>query len=67
MKVREVIKALGRDGWAEVLPRTPGDHRQFTHPMKPGRVTIAGAPGDDLAPGTLASKRKQAGLPRLGR
>jgi predicted RNA binding protein YcfA (HicA-like mRNA interferase family) len=67
VKVRDVLRALTSDGWEEVRPRTAGDHRQFTHPSKPGRVTIAGAPGDDLAPGTLASIRKQARLPRLGR
>jgi predicted RNA binding protein YcfA (HicA-like mRNA interferase family) len=30
--------------------------------VKPGRVTIAGHPGHDLAPGTLGSVLKQAGL-----
>jgi predicted RNA binding protein YcfA (HicA-like mRNA interferase family) len=29
---------------------------------KGGRVTIAGKPGDDLAPGTWSSILKQAGL-----
>jgi hypothetical protein len=29
---------------------------------KPGLVTVAGKPGDDLAPGTLNSVLKQAGL-----
>jgi hypothetical protein len=37
-------------------------HRQFKHASKPGRVTVAGKPGDDLAPGTLNSIQKQAGL-----
>lgn len=32
------------------------------HPSKAGRVTIAGKPSDDLAPGTLSSIFKQAGL-----
>ncbi|MBP9697146.1 MAG: type II toxin-antitoxin system HicA family toxin, partial [Thermomonas sp.] len=31
---------------------------------KPGRVTVAGKPGDDLAAGTLASILKQARLKR---
>ena len=30
-----------------------GSHRQFEHPSKSGRVTVAGKPSDDLAPGTL--------------
>ena len=41
---------------------TRGSHRQYKHDVKPGRVTIAGKPGDDMAPGTLASVLKQAGL-----
>lgn len=34
---------------------------QFKHPMKQGRVTVAGRAGDDLPPGTLNSIFKQAG------
>ena len=60
MKVRHVIRLLERDGW--VLVRTRGDHRQYKHPEKPGLVTLAGKPGDELAPGTLNSVLKQAGL-----
>lgn len=60
MKVREVIKLIEDDGWT--LAATRGSHRQFKHPTKPGRVTIAGKPSDDLAPGTLNSILKQAGL-----
>lgn len=32
------------------------------HASKPGLVTVAGKPGDDIAPGTLNSILKQAGL-----
>ncbi len=60
MKVREAICLLERDGWALVATR--GSHRQYKHPLKPGRVTVAGKPSDDLAPGTLNSILKQAGL-----
>lgn len=59
MKVREVIKRLEAEGWYHVHAR--GGHRQYKHPQKPGRVTIAGKPSDDLAPGTLNSIFKQAG------
>jgi predicted RNA binding protein YcfA (HicA-like mRNA interferase family) len=59
MKVRDVIRLLEADGW--VLARQRGSHRQFRHPVKPGRVTLAGKPGDELAPGTLNSIWKQAG------
>jgi predicted RNA binding protein YcfA (HicA-like mRNA interferase family) len=60
MKVREVLRTLNDDGWALVATR--GSHRQFKHPTKPGRVTVPGKPNDDLAPGTLNSILKQAGL-----
>ncbi|MGB4757679.1 MAG: type II toxin-antitoxin system HicA family toxin, partial [Candidatus Methanoculleus thermohydrogenotrophicum] len=33
-----------------------------THPSKPGWITIAGHSADVLAPGTLNSVLKQAGL-----
>ena len=58
MKIRDVIKFIESDGW--YLVTTRGSHRQFKHPTKPGRVTIAGHPNDDLAPGTLNSVLKQA-------
>jgi predicted RNA binding protein YcfA (HicA-like mRNA interferase family) len=60
VKVRDAIKLIGDDGWVQVATR--GSHRQFKHPVKPDRVTIAGKPSDDLAPGTLNSILKQAGL-----
>ena len=60
MKVRDIIKVISRDGWYQVVQR--GRHRQFKHPTKSGRVTIAGHLGDDLAPGTVNSVLKQAGL-----
>jgi len=53
MKVREVLRLLRDDGW--YLVATGGSHRQFKHPTKLGRVTVAGQPGNDLAPGTLIS------------
>ena len=51
---------LNEDGW--FLVATRGSHRQFKHPVKPGRVTVPGKPADDLAPGTLNSILKQSGL-----
>jgi predicted RNA binding protein YcfA (HicA-like mRNA interferase family) len=60
MKIRDVIKVAEKDGW--YLSRTRGSHRQYKHPSKSGLITIAGKPGDDLAPGTLNSIFKQAGL-----
>ncbi len=49
-KVREAIQLIEQDWWR--LVRTRGSHRQFKHPVKRGRVTIPGKPGDDLPPGT---------------
>lgn len=60
MKVSEVLRMLKDDGW--VLVATRGSHRQFKHPTKVGRVTVAGKPSDDLAPGTLNSILKQPDL-----
>jgi predicted RNA binding protein YcfA (HicA-like mRNA interferase family) len=54
------MRLIEADGW--FLVRTRGSHRQFHHPSKPGTVTIAGAPGQDLHPKTLNSILKQAGL-----
>ena len=60
MKVRDAIRLIEQDGWYQVATR--GSHRQYKHTSKPGRVTVAGKPSDDLAPGTWNSILKQAGL-----
>jgi len=60
MKVREAIRMVEADGWR--LVHQVGSHRQYKHPIKSGRVTVAGNPGDDVKPGTLASIKRQAGL-----
>lgn len=60
MKVRDIITMIEEDGW--YLIAIKGSHRQYKHPTKRGRVTIAGQPGHDLAPGTLNSILKQAQL-----
>lgn len=62
MKVNDILARLQEDGW--YLVATRGSHRQFKHPAKPGRVTVAGKPSE-LAPGTLNSILKQARL-KLG-
>src|SRR5438876_771829 len=49
VKVREVIRLLEDDGW--FLVATKGSHKQYKHSRKAGRVTVAGKPSDDLAPG----------------
>lgn len=60
MKINDILLMLKKDGW--YLVSTRGSHRQFKHPSKSGRVTVAGKPSDDLAPGTLNSILKQAKL-----
>jgi len=60
MKVRDIIKTIEDDGWYIVATR--GSHRQYKHPKKPGRVTIAGNLNHDVAAGTLNSILKQAKL-----
>jgi predicted RNA binding protein YcfA (HicA-like mRNA interferase family) len=60
MKVREVLRMLADDGWT--VSRQRGSHRQFRHSSKRGLVTVAGKLSDELAPGTLNSILKQAGL-----
>jgi len=60
MKVREVLRMLKDDGWT--LVRQRGSHRQLKHASKRGLVTVAGKLSNELAPGTLNSILKQAGL-----
>jgi predicted RNA binding protein YcfA (HicA-like mRNA interferase family) len=48
------------DGW--YLIGVEGSHRQFRHPTKPGKVTVAGKLTDDLHPKTQASVLLQARL-----
>ena len=60
MKVKEAIKLVEGDG--QFLVRTRGSHRQYKHSEKKGLVTIPGKMKDDLAPATMNSILKQAGL-----
>ncbi len=56
---REVLKILQEDGWYEV--HCEGDHHQFKHPVKKGRVTLT-HPKKDIPIKTLKSIAKQAGV-----
>ena len=56
---REVIKILNADDW--YIVGTVGDHWQFKHPTKPGRVTVT-HPVKDIPLKTLKSIEKQAGI-----
>jgi predicted RNA binding protein YcfA (HicA-like mRNA interferase family) len=61
-KVSEIIKLIESRGW--YLHSTRGSHRQFKHPKRPGRVTVAGKPSDTLHPLTEKSILRQAGIER---
>ncbi len=52
-----IIRKLKQDGW--VLRNTRGSHHQFTHPGKPGRVTVK-HPAKDIPIGTLRNIYRQA-------
>lgn len=58
-KVSEVLALLAADGWVKVA--TKGDHRQFKHPLKKGKVTVRGKNSEVLDQFLLNSIWKQAG------
>ena len=60
MKVKDVIKTLEQNGW--YLAKTKGSHRQYKHPVKKGKVTVAGKPSKDVPIDTLKSILQQAQL-----
>jgi predicted RNA binding protein YcfA (HicA-like mRNA interferase family) len=60
MKVRELARLLEQRGWTEI--RSRGSHRHFKHPDHPHLITVPGNGGKELAPGTLQSILKKAGL-----
>lgn len=59
MNSKDVIKRLERDGW--ILKKVSGSHHHYTHPTKPGKVTVP-HPKKDLPVATVNSIWKQAGL-----
>jgi len=58
MSSRELIRMLKDDGW--YLVATEGDHWQFKHPERAGRVTIQ-HPRKDIDIRVLRSVYRQAG------
>ena len=56
---REVIQILIADGWYEAA--CVGDHHQFKHPEKSGKVTVT-HPKKDIPLRTLKSIEQQAGI-----
>jgi len=61
--VREIEKILRQNGWE--LARTVGSHRQYVHPDNPNVVTVPGAPGKQVATGTLHSIGRASGIEEL--
>lgn len=59
LKPREMEKLILADGW--VFKSQTGSHRHYTHPTKPGKVTIP-FHGKDIPKITEKSILKQAGL-----
>jgi predicted RNA binding protein YcfA (HicA-like mRNA interferase family) len=59
MTPREVEKMLRKDGWS-IKRKGPGDHVQWSHPTKPGKVTIDTGVRE-IPTGTLKSVFNQAG------
>ena len=61
-KVIDVLRLLRKDGWYQLKgTQTNGDHRQFKHPTKKGRVTVNGKESDVLSQYVLNKIWKQAG------
>jgi predicted RNA binding protein YcfA (HicA-like mRNA interferase family) len=61
VKFRELVRMIEDDGWRLVVQR--GSHRQYEHPRKAGKVTVAGKP-TEVPKGTAANILRQAGLRR---
>lgn len=59
MNPRKMEKIILADGW--MFKNQIGSHKNYIHPMKPGKVTIP-FHVKDLPKGTENSIRKQAGL-----
>ena len=59
MTPRQIVRRLQDDGW-EVKRRGPGDHVQFVHPVRPGKVTVDMGVRE-YPVGTLRSIFRQAG------
>jgi predicted RNA binding protein YcfA (HicA-like mRNA interferase family) len=60
-KVKEMIKIIEDDGWY-LKAHNGSSHRQYTHDVKKGKVTVNGKPSDDLDHFVVNSILKQAGL-----
>jgi predicted RNA binding protein YcfA (HicA-like mRNA interferase family) len=62
MTSADLIKLLLEDGW--LLRSVKGSHHVYTHPHKPGHVTVP-HPRKDLGKGLVGSILRQAILKRV--
>jgi len=61
MTFHQIEKIIKADGWYKIKSNS-GSHRQYKHPTKKGKVTIAYHGNDTIPPGTINSILRQAGL-----
>lgn len=59
IKPKEMEKLILADGW--IFKSQEGSHRHYTHPIKPGKVTIPFHQGKDLTKKTENSIKKAGG------
>jgi predicted RNA binding protein YcfA (HicA-like mRNA interferase family) len=59
MNSKQIIKQLEADGWS--LRGVKGSHHIFTHPSKPGHISVP-HPKQDLGVGLAHKLLKQVGL-----
>jgi predicted RNA binding protein YcfA (HicA-like mRNA interferase family) len=60
LKTRDVTKRIEKDGWR--LKNQEGSHRQYVHPVKPGKVTVAGHPSEEMPRPIFRYILRQAGI-----
>lgn len=60
MKLPDLIVLIENDGWCRTGRR--GSHRQYTHPRKPGVLTIRRRPADELSARAVQCVAAQAGV-----
>ena len=60
LKAGEMKRKVEKVGW--VYSHTTGSHAHYRHPTIPGIVTIPGADHVELAKGTEANVKRQAGI-----
>lgn len=57
---KEIEKILLADGWYEVKGK--GGHKQYKHPVKPGKVTLSLHSGKKLSANDIKSIERQSGI-----